>query len=74
MANVKVSAVGKYCYVVPSEDEVDFGSQTVVVVGGASGGRRGGFPRKCLTLRNQSVVPASFKVRWGGSRPSSLCG
>lgn len=60
----KVSAVGKYCYVVPSEDEIDFGDQTIVAVGGGVGGdARGNCPRKDFTLRNQSVVPAAFTVR-----------
>lgn len=59
-----MSAVGKYCYVVPSEDEVDFGDQTIVAVGGGAGGdARGGCPTKDFTLRNQSVVPAAFTVR-----------
>ncbi len=60
----KVSAVGKYCYVVPSDDELDFGVQTIVAVGGGAGGdAREGLPRKDFTLRNQSVVPAAFTVR-----------
>ena len=60
----KVSAVGKYCYVVPSDDELDFGDQTIVAVGGGPGGdAREGLPRKDFTLRNQSVVPAAFTVR-----------
>ncbi|CAM9831384.1 unnamed protein product, partial [Ectocarpus sp. 12 AP-2014] len=59
-----VSAVGKYCYVVPSEDEIDFGDQTIVTVGGGTGSdARGGSPRKDFTLRNQSVVPAAFSIR-----------
>lgn len=63
--NAQVSAIGKYCYVVPSEDELDFGDQTIVAVGGGGGGgeERGGCPQKEFTLRNQSVVPATFKVR-----------
>lgn len=48
----------------PSEDELDFGDQTIVAVGGGAGGdARGGCPRKDFTLRNQSVVPAAFMVR-----------
>lgn len=71
----KVSCIGKYCYVVPSEDELDFGDQTIVAVGGGAGGdARGGCPRKDFTLRNQSVVPAAFTVRprlkeGGGNSP-----
>ncbi|CAN0346344.1 unnamed protein product [Ectocarpus sp. 6 AP-2014] len=62
--DMKVSAVGKYCYVVPSEDEIDFGDQTIVTVGGGAGSdARGGSPRKDFTLRNQSVVPAAFSIR-----------
>lgn len=60
--NVQVSAVGKYCYVVPSDDEVDFGDQTIVAAGASSGGDRGDCPRKEFTLKNQSVVPAAFTV------------
>lgn len=62
VANAQVSAVGKYCYVVPSEKELDFGSQTIVAAGGPSVGNRGGLLRKEFTLRNQSVVPAAFTV------------
>lgn len=58
----QVSAVGKYCYVVPSEDELDFGDQPVVAGGGGSGNDHGSRPRKDFTLRNQSVVPAAFNV------------
>lgn len=64
MSIAKVSCIGKYCYVVPSEDELDFGDQTIVAVGGGAGGdARGGCARKDFTLRNQSVVPAAFTVR-----------
>lgn len=61
---LQVSAIGKYCYVVPSENELDFGEQTIVAVGG--GGEvveRSGCPRKDFLLKNQSVVPAKFTVR-----------
>lgn len=66
MSNTQVSAVGKYCYVVPSEDELDFGDQAVVAGEGGSGSENGSRPRKDFTLRNQSVVPAAFNVRGGG--------
>eukprot|EP00752_Nemacystus_decipiens_P004480 g4092.t1 len=63
LLDMKVSCIGKYCYVVPSEDELDFGDQTIVAVGGGAGGdARGGCPRKDFTLRNQSVVPAAFTI------------
>ncbi|CAM9105839.1 unnamed protein product, partial [Scytosiphon promiscuus] len=48
LMDMKVSAIGKYCHVVPSEDELDFGDQTIVAE---------------FTLRNQSVVPATFTIR-----------
>ncbi|CAM9235398.1 unnamed protein product, partial [Hapterophycus canaliculatus] len=65
LIDMKVSAIGKYSYVVPSEDELDFGDQTIVAVGGGGvgGEERGGCPRKEFTLRNQSVVPATFTIR-----------
>ena len=62
MPKPQVSAVGKYCYVVPSEDEIDFGDQAVVAGGGGAGSDHGSHPRKDFTLRNQSVVPAAFSV------------
>lgn len=65
MPKHQVSAVGKYCYVVPSEDELDFGDQAVVAGGGGSGSDHGSRPRKDFTLRNQSVVPAAFNVSYG---------
>lgn len=61
----QVSAVGKYCYVVPSEDELDFGDQAVVAGGGVSGSDQGSRPRKEFTITNQSVVPAAFNVSGG---------
>lgn len=58
----QVSAVGKYCYVVPSEEELDFGNQIIPTLGvGTVDNQR--YPRLDFTLRNQSVVPASFVVR-----------
>ena len=54
--------MGKYCHVVLSEEELDFGSQTIPIIGVGTEGDRGGYPRKDFTLRNQSVVPATFKV------------
>lgn len=65
----QVSAVGKYCYVVPSEDELDFGDQPVVAGGGGPGNDHGSRPRKDFTLRNQSVVPAAFNV--SGAEPNN---
>ncbi|CAM9432851.1 unnamed protein product, partial [Choristocarpus tenellus] len=54
LLEMKISAIGKYCYVVPSEEKLDFGE---VLVGCTSDQ-----VRKEFTLRNQSVVPAAFKI------------